>query len=293
MVFEMYLFAVIIMLLVTLIFLVLRSKRFESKDIESAISSTWRNLGLDKEIGTLMAHSTDIRNSYRSIEQMLRVPKERASFGELALETIVSDQLPPDMYGIRKKIFEGKTPDAYINSTAGIICIDSKFPLDNYRKMCETSGTQKEDSKKQFKRDVRGHLEKVAADYVCPEKGSANFAFVYIPSEGVYYYLLSEEFQMLRDYSKKGIQVVSPLTLSSKLELIKAGVHAKKLSEDAGKVRDALLVLSRSFEEIDEKWQTFYNTHLRQLEGKAEELDRAYRKLRSEFDRISKMSYEE
>jgi len=225
---------------------------------------------------------------------MLRVPTERASFGELTLETILSDQLPPDMFGIRERILDGKTPDAHMNSTVGLICIDSKFPLDNYRNMLEAEDeAEKERFKRQFLRqDVQSHLNKISDDYVCPEKGSAEFAFAYIPSEAVYYFLVNEAFDMLRDYTKRGIQVVSPLTLSHKIELIKAGVHAKKLSEDAEKVSKQIAGLSQRFGDIDEKWRVFYNAHLRNVGNKADELDEAYKKLREEFDRISKLPEE-
>jgi DNA recombination protein RmuC len=129
------LLVVVLLLLGVLIFLVLRSRRVEPSDLKNVMSSTWTELGLDQKIGTIASHANDIRQSYRSFEQMLRVPKERASFGELALETILADQLPPDMFGIRETVFDGKRPDAHIKSTEGIICIDSKFSLDNYGMM--------------------------------------------------------------------------------------------------------------------------------------------------------------
>jgi len=285
------LLAIVVILLVVLIFLVVRGRGVKPRDIENAVSSTWTKLGLDEKIGKIAIHAQDIRDSHRSIEQMLRVPTERAALGEISLETILSDQLPLDMFGIRKMIFDGKIPDAHIRSTVGLICIDSKFPLDNYRKMMGVEDSrEKEGFKNDFRRDVRSHLNKIAEDYICPEKGSAEFAFAYIPSEGVYYFLVNEEFEMLRDFSKRGVQVVSPLTLSHKIELIKAGVHAKKLSEEAESVRNDLNIISQRFDEIDELWRVFYSTHLRNAGVKAEELDRAYNKLRDEFDRISRMS---
>jgi DNA recombination protein RmuC len=249
---------------------------------------------LERAIGAVETHAKDIRDSYRSFEQMLRVPKERASFGELSLEMMLSDQLPPDMYGIRERILDGKTPDAHIRSTVGFVCIDSKFPLDNYRNMIEAGETaEKEMFKKRFIReDVQNHLDKIADDYVCPHKGSSEFAFAYIPSEAVYYFLVNEAFHVLRDYTKRGVQVVSPLTLSHKIELIKAGVHARKLSEEAEEVRKQLTGISGRFEAIDEKWRVFYSIHLRNMESKASELDEAYKKLREEFERISKLSAE-
>jgi len=284
------LLVVVLLLLGVLIFLVLRSRRVEPSDLKNVMSSTWTELGLDQKIGTIASHANDIRQSYRSFEQMLRVPKERASFGELALETILADQLPPDMFGIREAIFDGKKPDAHIKSTEGIICIDSKFSLDNYGKMLMAEDSaEKQRCKKEFIADVRYCLDKIAGDYVCPDKGSAEFAFAYIPSESVYYFLLNEAYEMLLHYGRVGVQVVSPLTLSAKVELIKAGVHAKKLSEKAEEVKNDLIRVSRRFEEIDSRWRVFYETHLKNALGKAAELDESYKKLRDEFDRISKM----
>lgn len=283
----------VIVLLIILIYLSFRKAKVDLQDIETAILRVWKESGLSDKIGELSVHAREIKETHKSIEQMLRIPAQRGAFGEIALETILSDQFPLDMFGIRKKVLDGKIPDAYIRSTVGIICIDSKFPLDNYRKMVESDDPEEEEHyKRQFLRDVKGHLDKIAGDYVCPEKGSADFAFAYIPSEGVYWFLVNEAFEMLRDYTKKGVQVVSPLTLSHKIELIKAGVHAKKLSEEAEKVRNALVELSRRFEDIDKAWKVVYGTHLKNLVRKAEELDEAYKKLREEFDRVSKLSEE-
>ncbi|MBO8143070.1 MAG: DNA recombination protein RmuC [Thermodesulfobacterium sp.] len=286
-----FLLGVVIILLGIIIFLLLKREKIEKEDIENVILKIWNESGLNERIGELGLHAKEIKEAHKSIERMLRVPFERGSFGEIVLETILSDQLPPDMFGIRKKVLDGKIPDAYIKSTVGIICIDSKFPLENYRKMIESEDPkEKEIYKNNFLRDVKFHLEKIANDYVCPEKGSAGFAFAYIPSESVYWFLVNSAFEMLRDYVKKGVQVVSPLTLSHKIELIKAGVHAKKLSEEAERVNNAILELSREFEKIDKVWKTFYGTHLKNLVGKAEELDGAYKRLKEEFDKISKLS---
>jgi len=280
----------VLLLLGVLIFLVIRSRRVEPTDLKNVISSTWTELGLGEKIGSIEAQARDIKDSYRSFEQMLRVPKERASFGELALETILSDQLPPDMYGIRETVFDGKRPDAYIKSTEGLVCIDSKFSLDNYGRMLATEGpAERQRLKKDFIADVRRCLDKIAVDYVCPDKGSAEFAFAYIPSESVYYFLLSEAYDMLLEYSKGGVHLVSPLTLSAWIGLIRAGVQAKKLSEQAEEVKNDLIIISRRFVEIDDKWRVFFGTHLKNASLQAEELDKSYKRLRDEFDRISKI----
>ena len=283
-----FLLSVVVAVLSVLTLLVFRRARIQSRDIEPAVAKAWKDSGLDQRLGQLTAYAKEIQETHRSVEQMLRVPKERASMGELSLETILSDQLPPDMFAMREKVLDGKIPDAHIKSTVGLICIDSKFPLDNYRSMVESTETNGNgEYERRFLRDVRGHLKKIAEDYVCPERGSAEFAFAYIPSEGVYYFLLNKQYDLLREYTKKGVQVVSPLTLSSKIELIKTGVHALKLSQEAEKVRTDLARLSRQFDAVDQEWRVFYRTHLKNAVGKAEDVDLAYSKLRDEFGRVS------
>ena len=263
----------------------------EEQNIENAILKVWKESGLSDKVGELATYAREIRETHKSIEEMLRVPNKKGIFGEMTLEAILSDQLPPELFGIRKEIIGGKKPDAYIKSSVGLICIDSKFPLENYRKMIECDNPkEKENFKKRFIQDVRKQLDEIGKKYVCPEKGTAEFAFAYIPSESVYWFLITENeaLEMLREYAKKGVQVVSPLTLSQKIELIKTGIYAKKLSEDAEKVKNDILRLSSQFKKVDELWQTCYNTHLKNLRSKAEELDVNYKKLREEFDDILK-----
>lgn len=251
----------------------------------SGISDT-----LNKKMGEIATYTSDIRQVHKSVEQMLRIPKERSSFGEINLEVVLSDQLPPDMFGIRERVFNGKIPDAYIKSIVGLICIDSRFPLDNYVNMLNADKEEdKENFKKQFVKDVDIHLLDVAKNYINTQKGSAEFAFAYIPSEAVYYFLATEAYELLKDYSKKGVQVVSPLTLYHKVELIKTGVHAKKLSEDAEKIRNEIMRIGDAFKYIDDTWRVLYDTHLRNAMKKAEDVDKAYKNVREEFTKIAKL----
>jgi len=287
------LLGVVIVLLAVLIGLSLRKTGIQPTDVEHAVSSAWLNLGLEQKVGAISAYAQDIRDNFVSLEQMLRVPAARGSFGEMALETILSDQLPPDMFGMRKTVLYGRIPDAHIKSTVGIICIDSKFPLDNYRRAVNAEFERdRVGYKRRFLRDVRQHLEKIAGDYVCPEQGSADFAFAYIPSEGVYWFLVTEGYDLLRHYTRRGVQVVSPLTLSHKVELIKAGVHAKKLSEQAQMVQNDIIRLGRRFGEVESHWRKLHQTHLKNLVNTAEAVNVSYDRLQSEFDRIASLTEE-
>ncbi len=260
-----------------------------SRDMENILRKLWIDTGIEKRVGELELHVREIKSLHKSLEQLLRVPTGRGSIGEITLSEILKDQLPPDMFAIRGKLPNGKIPDAYIKTSSGIVCIDSKFPLDNYRRMMESEyRREKERFKKAFLNDVRNHLEKVAHDYIRPQDGTADFAFVYIPSEAVYWFLVNEGYGLLRDFARKGVQVVSPLTLSHKIELIKAGVHSKKLSEEAEKIKNAILELEDVIKQLDRIWKTAYSTHFRNLNSKMEEMNQALSRLKNDFERISR-----
>jgi DNA recombination protein RmuC len=270
--------------------LALNLKRSEvtPAEVQRAISETWLRLGLDKAIGKIEQQAQEIHRSHTTLEQMLRAPTGRTTFGELSLEVILADQLPADYYGIRQKCLDGKIPDGYIRAPDGLICIDSKFPLDNFVRMINSPKESKERAtyRRQFLQDAEKHLEKVAKDYVQPDRGTAAFALVYIPSEAVYYALAIEGYELLKRYIRRGVQVVSPLLLSHKIELLKLGIRALRLNECAQQVLALLQGLASRFQAVEETWGIF-TTHLRNLQGKADELDRAYKQVRREFDKIT------
>ncbi|MCS7233904.1 MAG: DNA recombination protein RmuC [Synergistetes bacterium] len=286
---EYILISIVILQIVMLAVFLMIKKEDKVAELEKAFYRLWRDTGFERAIGEIGVHLKQLQEISKFFERALRVPQERGSLGEIALEGILSDQLPPDMFGIRERIFAGKIPDAYIKSTEGIICIDSKFPLDNYIRMKEVTDLRdKEEYKRRFLNDVKMHLSKIEKDYINPEFGTAPYAFVYIPSESIYWFLINEAFDLLREFIKKGVHVVSPLTLSHKVELIKAGVQARRLSERAEKIKEELEALADSFKRLDEKWRIFYDTHLRNLWNKAGEIDISYRELRDRLDRLSK-----
>lgn len=283
---------VIIALLLLLIALVMyalwRQRPVKPEQIQTAVAQSWLDLKLDHHIGAIENRAQEIQSSYRTLEEMLRVPATRGSLGEITLETMLADQLPESMYGIRERAVDGRIPDAWIQSTVGLICVDSKFPLDNYVRMVEATAEESHTThKRAFLRNVRGHLRKISQDYVRPDQGTAEFAFAYIPSEAVYYFLVTEAFELLDRFTARGVQVVSPLTLSQKIALIRAGVGAERLSQEAQEVKDRLVDLATRFEAVDEAWRILYDTHLHHLAQKADELDQAYTRLRDGFHRVA------
>jgi DNA recombination protein RmuC len=271
-----------------LLAIVLGRRHVTPSEVGAAISDTWVRLQLGEVIGRVSQQAEEIRQTHRTLEQMLRSPAGRGSFGELSLEVLLSDRLPKSYFGIRETCVEGTTPDAHIKSPDGLICIDSKFPAENFARWCACQdGQAREALLKQFLKDTDRHLKKVADDYVRPQHGTAQFALVYIPSEAVYYTLATEGYDLLQRYVGRGVQVVSPLLLGHKLEVLKLSVRALRLNENAKEVLHSLQGLGKRFATLEEEWRIFHTQHLRNLAKKADDLDKAYKRLHMDFNAIA------
>ena len=267
-----------------------RDNGIETDQLTSALSQTFENLDFNDKVTRVEKHAEEMQELHTNLERMLQHPQQRGEFGEQQLELLLADHLPDDMYGIRERVVGNKTPDAHIRSSEGKICIDSKFPLKNYERYANAvDKREREKHKQKFRKDVEKQLEKIESDYVRPEEGTTRFAFAFVPSESVYYHLVSEQYDLLREYTEKGVQVVSPLTFGHKLELIKAGVHAQKLSEQAEEIREKLDRLRTRFEDFEEEWTTL-QTHMQNAKSKEEDVSREYDRLRKEFESIENLS---
>src|SRR5690242_1552818 len=125
------------------------------------------------------------------LEQALRPPKARGGFGELLLENLLRDRLPPDAYETQYGFKSGERVDAVIRIEK-LVPIDAKFPLDNFERMTDVDDeAERELHAKAFARDVKGHIDAVAQKYIKPAEGTYDFAFMYLPVEGIYYELVS------------------------------------------------------------------------------------------------------
>lgn len=294
---EIALAVAVVVLAVAVVVLALRVGRsndaVDERTLRESVGGAIADLDLDGTAGQIETHAREMKAFHADVERMLTTPQHRGAFGERQLEVILGDHLPPEMYGTQEAIVENRRPDAYVETPEGTVPIDSKFPLERYEASLRAEDEDVvERHEREFARAVESQLEKIRTDYVRPEAGTTEFAFAFVPSEGVYYHLIREEYDLLREYTREGVQVVSPLTLGHKLELIKAGVHARRLSEQAQEVQDELQRLGRLFEAFEDDWSTF-RRHLANATARADDADATFDDLRAEFDRVDRLSLSE
>ena len=264
--------------------------------LRASVGDALRDLDLDRNAALIENHATEMRTLHDNVEQLhtdleqlLTNPQQRGSFGEYQLETILADQLPPDMYGTQEAVVANLRPDAHVETSAGTVAIDAKLPLEAYERAVDAEDpAEQRRQETAFARRVEEQLEKIATAYVRPDEGTAPFALAFIPSEAVYYHLLTEEYDLLTEYGDRGVQVVSPLTLGQKLQLVKAGVHAQRLTDRAEAVQSQLDTLSNRFDGVADDWDTCMR-HLRNALDRAEDADRAFDRLRTEFQRVDRL----
>lgn len=291
--------AVLILILIILILLLRLSGKLgkaslDQEAVKGALATCWKELGIDQDIGAIKQRAGDIQNATQSLQTLFKVTRGRGEYGEFQLEQILRDLLPKQYVHIRERIPKtGKIPDAHIVTPQGIVCIDSKFPLDNYRRLIETTDeTQRASFATSFCNDVRTHINKIKTDYVKPEEGTTPFAFGFIPSEAVYQYLTECQPSLVADAAKDGVLLVSPATLAINLNLLSVGLKAIEISEKAKQIQNNLARLSKSLNEVQDAWNTLYS-HIKNAYNKASDVNDKHSRLKTTFEQITEQEEQE
>jgi DNA recombination protein RmuC len=251
--------------------------------LESASQTTNRiheRLGkVDEATTQMLERAKDLAR----LEQALRPPKARGGFGELLLENLLRDRLPPTAFEMQHTFDSGERVDAIVRVDRAIP-IDSKFPLDNYNRLIEAeTDDERVLAERQFGRDVKQHIEAIATKYIRPDEGTYDFAFMYIPVEAVYYELACGKTGALLGYAhERRVFPVSPTTFTAYLQVIALGLRGMQIEQHAHEVMAYVAELQRDFERFTDDFDKV-GTHIGHAQSKyheaAKRLDRFETKL--------------
>ena len=202
-----------------------------TKSINTRLDQAAEVIGnLLREVGQM----SEIGRSMRDLQDFLQSPKLRGNIGEQVLKDLISQMLPPETYNFQHSFRSGQKVDAIIKTAQGLIPIDSKFPMENFRKMIKAEDkSDRNAAQKEFSRDVKKHVKDIADKYILPDENTLDYALMYIPSEAVYYEITANIAE-LYDYAyDKRVFPVSPSTFYAFLRAVLVSLEGQKVERRA------------------------------------------------------------
>ncbi len=207
----------------------------------TVIGSVQKSIGEFSEIG----------RSMKELEELLKSPKLRGNIGEHVLKELLSQYLPSAAYELQFAFKNGERVDAVIKTSQGIIPVDSKFPLENFRKYNRAEDeVSKIRSKKDFGRDVKKHIDDISKKYINAAEKTVDYAIMYVPSEAIYYEIINDT--ELFDYSgARRVLPVSPLSFYAYLRAILMSFEGQKIQKEAKKILETLQQIKKDYEKTE------------------------------------------
>ena len=212
---------------------------------------------LKKEAGVF----SEVGRSMKDLQDYLKSPKLRGNIGEQVLKDLVGQMFPKKSLFLQHAFKSGLIVDVAIQTDAGLLPIDSKFPLENFQKMFRSEDEkEKEAFKNLFIRDIKKHIKDISSKYILPSEGTVDFALMYLPSESVYYEVVS--LADLMDYARDlRVYPVSPTTLYAHLQTILLSFEGKKIESKSKEIYSLLRAIAKDYEKLDGNLSTL-NRHI-------------------------------
>jgi DNA recombination protein RmuC len=206
----------------------------------------------------------------RSLQDILKNPKQRGVLGEYYLETLLKNVLPPGSYQMQYPFPDGTIVDAAVFVKDKIIPIDSKFSLENYNRLVEEKNeVERERLEKLFISDLKNRIVETSK-YIQPERGTMDFAFMFIPHEAIYYDLIISKIGALQDEttenliqraaSKYRVIIVSPTSFLAYLQTVLQGLKALQIEESAKEIRQRVEELGKHLSAYEQYYAKLGNS---------------------------------
>jgi DNA recombination protein RmuC len=233
-----------------------------------------------------------LTGSVVSLQELLGDKKTRGAFGEVQLEALVRNVLPTSAYAMQHTLSTGARVDCALRlpEPTGLVCVDSKFPLENYNRMFEGSEAERAQAKKQFRADVRKHVDDIARKYIVASETSDG-AVMFVPAEAVFAEIHAYHPEVVEYAIGRRVWIVSPTTLMAVLNTARAVLKDIETRKQIHVIRDALARLGQDFRRFDERMRNLAD-HIRQAHRDAEDVQTSSRKISQQFQRIESAELE-
>lgn len=196
---------------------------------------------------------SEIGRGIKDLQEFLRSPKLRGNVGEQVLKELLGQMLPKNSFNLQYTFKSGVTVDAAITTSAGIIPIDSKFPMENFRRMAKSeTEAEKKEAEREFIKDVKRHIDDIGKKYILTDEGTIDYALMYVPSEPVYYEIMTMEGDLVDYAYQKRVLPVSPTTFYAYLRAILMSFEGQKIEVRAREILSAIRAIQKDYNKVEE-----------------------------------------
>jgi DNA recombination protein RmuC len=222
-----------------------RTLQSNSRVLNERLDEAARVIGaLNKNVGQM----SEVGRGIKSLQEFLQSPKLRGNIGEQVLKDMIGQSFPKNCFHLQYAFHSGVKVDAVLKTDGGLLCIDSKFPMENFN-LLHSSETEQDRklAKKSFVGDIQKHIDDISKKYILPDEGTLDFALMYIPSEAVYYEMVN--MNDLMEYARnKRVYPVSPNTLYAHLQVLLLSFQGRDLEQKSKEIFRLLRAIQKDYQ---------------------------------------------
>ncbi|OGS91944.1 MAG: hypothetical protein A2Z95_03460 [Gallionellales bacterium GWA2_60_18] len=225
-----------------------------------------------------------------SLQELLGDKRSRGAFGEVQLEGLVRNIMPPQSYEMQYTLPNGSRADCVLKlpEPTGMVAVDSKFPLENYHRMFDAANpAEKLVAERQFKADIKKHVDDIAGKYIIPEVTSDG-AVMFVPAEAVFAEIHAHHPEIVDYAMQRRVWIVSPTTLMAVLNTARAVMKDVETRKQVHIIKDELGKLGKEFGRFDERMKKLAD-HIRQAHEDAQDVRTTSQKISKRFISIEQV----
>jgi len=234
---------------------------------------------------------TELSGSVVSLQEVLADKRSRGAFGEVQLASLVRNVMPESSFSFQHTLTNSARVDCmlFLPEPSGDIGIDSKFPLESYKKMTdlEVAETDRLMAEKQFKKDIKKHIYDIANKYIIPGETSDG-AVMFIPAEAIFAEIHSHYYDLVEEAQRASVWLVSPTTLMAVLTTARAVLKDSATRKQVHLIQDHLIALSKDFSRFQTRMDNL-SKHIEQASKDVDEVNTSAKKISSRFDKIERV----
>lgn len=258
------------------------------KDTTSVFSDVLKRLAL---IDKAQEKIDQLTTNVVSLQEVLADKRSRGAFGEVQLGALISNMMPENSYALQHTFPNGVRADCvlFLPEPTGTICIDSKFPLESFRRMTDLSlgAADRTAAERQFRQDIKKHIKDIAAKYIIPGETSDG-AMMFIPAEAVFAEIHGHYPDLVEEAQRARVWMVSPTTMMAVLTTARAVLKDAATRRQVHIIQEHLVALSQDFSRFEDRMEKLA-THIGQAHKDVDEVQVSARKITSRFGKIEKV----